>query len=270
MTVVQGGVFSRKQVTETARNISDRLGNEGYSFASVNAVPEIDEVGRKVDLTFYVDSGKRVYVRRINFRGHSKTRDEVLRREMRQMEGAWVSTGAIERSKVRLNRLGFFESVDVETPVVPGTTDQVDVDFTVVERPSGNLLLGAGYSESQGAVFDISVTEENVLGTGNRLRASLNTSDVSRDISLSWFNPYWTLDGVSRGFDVYNRRTDASDANLADYDLDQIGPVSRSGFQFPSSPASTSESRSRRPHFSPDPPLPTRFGHFEMSTEASS
>ena len=223
VTVIQGGVFSRKQVTETARNISDRLGNEGYSFASVNAVPEIDEAERKVDLTFYIDSGKRVYVRRINFRGNSKTRDEVLRREMRQMEGAWVSTGAIERSRVRLNRLGFFESVDVETPVVPGTTDQVDVDFAVVERPSGNLLLGAGYSESQGPVFDISVTEENVLGTGNRLRASLNTSDVSRDISLSWFNPYWTLDGVSRGFDVYNRRTDASDANLADYDLDQIG-----------------------------------------------
>ena len=223
VTVVQGGVFSRKQVTETTRNIGDRLGNDGYSFASVNAVPEIDEAEKRVDLTFYVDSGKRVYVRRINFSGNSKTRDEVLRREMRQMEGAWISTGAIERSKVRLNRLGFFESVDIETPVVPGTTDQVDVDITVGERPSGNLLLGAGYSESQGAVFDISITEENVLGTGNRLRASLNTSQVSRDISLSWFNPYWTIDGVSRGFEVYNRRTDASDANLADYDLDQIG-----------------------------------------------
>ena len=223
VTVVQGDVFSRKQLTETVRNIGDRLGNEGYSFANVNALPEIDEEAKTVDLTFIVDPGKRVYVRRINFSGNVKTRDEVLRREMRQMEGAWISTEAVERSRVRLNRLGFFQSVDVETPVVPGTTDQVDVDFTVVERPSGNLLLGAGYSESQGAVFDISVTEENVLGTGNRLQASFNTSDVSRDISLSWFNPYWTLDGVSRGFEVYNRRTDASDANLADYDLDQIG-----------------------------------------------
>ena len=223
VTVVQDDVFSRKRVTETARRIADRLGNEGYSFANVNAVPEIDDAELQVDLTFFVDPGQRVYVRRINFKGNTKTRDEVLRREMRQMESGWMSTEAIERSRVRLNRLGFFESVDVETPAVPGASDQVDVDFTVVERPSGNLLLGAGYSDSQGTVFDISVTEENVLGTGNRLRASFDTSKVSRDISVSWLNPYWTVDGVSRGIDVYNRRTDASDANLADYDLDQIG-----------------------------------------------
>ena len=223
VTVVQGEEFSRKHVTETARRIRNRLGTEGYSFANVNAVPEIDEAQKRVDLTFFVDPGKRVYVRRINFRGNAKTRDEVLRREMRQMESGWISTELVERSRVRLNRLGFFESVTVETPAVAGTSDQVDVDFTVVERPSGNLLLGAGYSDSQGAVFDISVTEENVLGGGNRLRASFNTSKVSRDISVSWLNPYWTVDGVSRGIDVYNRRTDASDANLADYDLDQIG-----------------------------------------------
>ena len=223
VTVVQGEVFSRKDVTETARRIGERLGSEGYSFADVNAVPEIDDTGKTVDLTFYVDPGRRVYVRRINFKGNIKTRDEVLRREMRQMESGWISTEAIERSRVRLNRLGFFESVDVETPAVPGAPDQVDVDFAVTERPSGNLLLGAGYSDSQGTVFDISVTEENVLGTGNRLRASFNTSQVSRDISVSWLNPYWTVDGVSRGIDAYSRRTDAGEANLADYDLDQVG-----------------------------------------------
>ena len=223
VTVVQGGVFSRKDVTETARSINERLGSEGYSFANVNAVPEIDDAGKTVDLTFYVDPGRRVYVRRINFKGNTKTRDEVLRREMRQMEGGWISTGAIERSRVRLNRLGFFESVDVETPAVPGAPDQVDVDFTVAERPSGNLLIGAGYSDSQGTVFDVSVTEENVLGTGNRLSVSFDTSQVSRDLSVSWLDPYWTVDGISRGIDVYNRRTDASDANLADYDLDQVG-----------------------------------------------
>ena len=223
VTVVQGEVFSRKHVTETVRQITDRLGSEGYAFASVNAVPEIDDDGKMVDLTFYIDPGRRVYVHRIGFKGNTKTRDEVLRREMRQMESGWISTEAIERSRIRLNRLGFFESVTVETPPVPGTSDQVDVDFTVVERPSGNLLIGAGYSDSQGAVFDISVTEENVLGTGNRLSASFDTSKISRDISLSWLNPYWTVDGVSRGIDVYNRRTDASEANLADYDLDQIG-----------------------------------------------
>ena len=223
VTVVQGDVFSRKQVTETARRISERLGSEGYSFANVNAVPEIDDAEKTVDLTVYVDPGQRVYVRRINFKGNTKTRDEVLRREMRQMEGGWISTEAIERSRVRLTRLGFFRSVDVETPAVPRASDQVDVDFTVVERPSGNLLIGAGYSDSRGAVFDISVREENVLGTGNRLSVSFDTSRVSRDISVSWLNPYWTVDGVSRGIDVYSRRTDASDANLADYDLDQIG-----------------------------------------------
>ena len=223
VTIVQGDVFSRKRVTETARRIGSRLGNEGYSFANVNAAPEIDDAEKKVDLTFFVDPGRRVYVRRINFKGNTKTRDEVLRREMRQMEGGWMSTEAIERSRTRLNRLGFFESVDVETPAVPGASDQVDVDLTVIERPTGNLLLGAGYSDSQGTVFDISVTEENVLGTGNQLRVSFDTSKVNRDVSVSWLNPYWTVDGVSRGIDVYNRRTDASEANLADYDLDQIG-----------------------------------------------
>ena len=223
VTVVQGDVFSRKQVTETTLRIGDRLGDAGYLHASVNAVPDIDEDQRKVDLTFYVDPGSRVYVRRINIRGNAKTRDEVLRREMRQMEGGWVSTGAIRRSKTRLERLGFFNSVSIDTPAVPGTTDQVDVDVEVVEGPSGNLLLGAGYSGAQGALVDISLTEENFLGTGNRLRVSLNNSDVSRDISVSWFNPYWTVDGVSRGFEAYNRRTDASDANLADYDLDETG-----------------------------------------------
>ena len=223
VTVVQGGVFSRKDVTETARRIGNRLGNEGYSFTNVNAVPEIDDAESRVDLTFFVDPGNRVYVRRINFRGNTKTRDEVLRREMRQMESGWISTEAIERSRVRLNRLGFFESVTVETPAVPGASDQVDVDITVVERPSGNLLLGAGYSSSEGPVFDISITDENVFGTGNRLSASFDTSDVSRDVSVSWLNPYWTADGVSRGIDAYIRRTDARDANLADYDLDRIG-----------------------------------------------
>ena len=223
VTIVQGEVFSRKNVTETVRNIADRLGDEGYSFANVNAVPEIDDAAERVDLTFFIDPGERVYVRRVNFRGNTKTRDEVLRREMRQIESGVISTEAIERSKVRLERLGFFESVDVETSAVPGAPDQVDVDFTVVEGPSGNLLLGAGVSQAEGGVLDISVTEENFLGTGNRLRAAFNNSKVNRDISFSWVNPYWTIDGVSRGIELYNRRTDASDANLADYDLDEIG-----------------------------------------------
>jgi outer membrane protein insertion porin family len=224
MVVVQrGDVFSRKDVTETTAKLTERLGQEGYAFANVNAVPEIDEASRTVKITFFIDPGKRVYVRRVSFRGNTKTRDEVLRREMRQLEGAWISTGAVERSKVRLDRLGYFEEVNVETPAVPGTTDQVDVEFNVVEAPSGNLTVGAGYSQGDGFVLASSVTQDNVFGTGHRLTINLNTSSVNRNIGFSWLNPYFTLDGVSLGVDVYWRTTDANNANVADYTLDQFG-----------------------------------------------
>lgn len=218
-----GDVFSRKQVTETSTQITDRLGEEGYAFANINAVPEIDDEKKEVRLTFFVDPGKRVYVRRINFTGNTKTQDEVLRREMRQAEGGWISTPAIKRSKERLERLSFFEEVNVETPAVPGTTDQVDVDVTVKELPAGNLLIGAGFSQTQGVVLSTSVTQENFLGTGNRASFSFNNSEVNRNFGLGWFNPYWTDDGISRGFDAHYRKTNAEDANLADYDLDQLG-----------------------------------------------
>ena len=221
--VVKGDVFSRKDVTETTAALTERLGQEGYAFANVNAVPEIDEATKLVTLTFFMDPGKRVYVRRINFKGNTKTRDEVLRREMRQLEGAWISTNAVERSKVRLDRLGFFETVNVETPAVPGTTDQVDVEFNVVESPSGNLVIGAGFSQGQGLIVSTSVTQENVFGTGHRVTLNLNTSDVNRNIGFSWLNPYFTLDGVSLGVDAYYRTTDAEDAGIADYTLDELG-----------------------------------------------
>lgn len=219
----EGDVFSRKLVTETSKALTDRLGEEGYAFANINAVPDIDQEKEEVDLTFFVDPGKRVYVRRITFKGNAKTQDEVLRREMRQLEGSWISTPAIERSKVRLQRLAFFDEINVETPAVPGTTDQVDVEFTVKERPAGNLLLGAGFSQAQGVVINASVTQENFFGTGNRASINFNNSDVNRNIGFSWYNPYWTDDGIGRGYEAYNRRTDAFDANLADYNLDEYG-----------------------------------------------
>lgn len=219
----KGDVFSRKQVTETSAALTDRLGSEGYAFANINAVPEIDDANKEVQLTFFVDPGKRVYVRRINFKGNTKTQDEVLRREMRQAEGGWISTPAVERSKERLDRLTYFEEVNVETPAVPGTTDQVDVEFTVKESPAGNLLIGAGFSQDQGLILSTSVTQENFLGTGNRASFSFNNSEVNRNFGLGWFDPYWTDDGISRGFDAYYRKTNALDANLADYDLDQLG-----------------------------------------------
>jgi len=204
-----GDVFSRKLATETQKGIADRLGEEGYIFANVNMVPDIDPVKKTVNITFFVDPGKRVYVRRINFQGNSKTRDEVLRREMRQMEAAWASTTKIERSKTRLERLGYFQEVNVETPAVPGTADQIDVNFSVTERPSGNLMAGVGYSQAQGIIFNASVTQDNIFGSGKRIHLTFNNSEVNTIYRLGYFNPYFTLDGISSGFDVSYRNTDA-------------------------------------------------------------
>ena len=218
-----GDVFSRRLVTESSTALTARLGGEGYAFANVNAVPEIDEDRKEVALTFFVDPGKRVYVRRIVFEGNTKTRDEVLRREMRQLEGAWMSTGAVQRSKERLDRLGFFEDVNIETPAVAGTADQVDLNFSVTETPSGNLLVGAGFSQSQGIILSTELTQENFLGSGNRMTIVFNNSSAKRNFGFGWFNPYWTDDGISRGYELYYRIVDAADANLADYNIDELG-----------------------------------------------
>ncbi|MEZ5444708.1 MAG: outer membrane protein assembly factor BamA [Gammaproteobacteria bacterium] len=217
VSIRKGMTFSRKLVTESSKGITERLGDEGYAFANVNAVPDIRNEQKTVAITYFIDPGKRTYVRRISFFGNTRTRDEVLRREMRQLEGAWISTSKINRSKVRLQRLGYFESVNVETPAVPGTTDQVDVNFTVVERASGNLLLGLGFSQSQGVIFNSQVTQDNFLGSGKRLDFAFNNSEVNRTYRLGYLNPYWTVDGVSRGFAVGYRETDANDANVTQY-----------------------------------------------------
>jgi outer membrane protein insertion porin family len=223
VVVEHGDIFSRQKITETSANISDWLGNEGYAFANINAVPEIDDENKQVALTFFLDPGKRVYVRRVNFKGNTSTEDHVLRREMRQLEGAWISTGAIERSKERLERLGFFEEVNVETPAVPGTTDQVDVNFSVKEQSSGSLIIGAGFSQVTGISFNIGLEERNFLGTGNRVSATFNNSDINRTFAVGWTDPYFTQDGVSLSVDAYIRKINAANANLADYDLDELG-----------------------------------------------
>lgn len=216
--VYRGDVFSRKKVQTTGSNLTDALGNKGYAFANVNAIPEIDDENKTVDLTFFIDPGKRAYVRRITFSGNSKTRDEVLRREMRQQESAWVSTKKIERGKVRLQKLGYFRNVNVETPAVPGTTDQVDVNYSVEEMPSGNLLAGVGFSQSQGLIFQTSVTQDNFLGSGKRVSFSFNNSDVNRRFGLGYTNPYYTVDGISRGFNAFYQETDAFEANITQFD----------------------------------------------------
>ena len=213
----KGMVFSRKDLTATSKLITDRLGDEGYAFANVNAIPDINEKGRVAGITYFVDPGQRVYVRRVNFFGNAKTRDEVLRREMRQLEGGWISTAKVERSKTRLRRLGFFEDVNVETPAVPGSTDQVDVNFTVKERPSGNLMLGVGFSQSAGIIFNTNVQQDNFLGSGKSVSFAFSNSEINQLFRLGYMNPYWTVDGVARGFDLTYQKTDAGNTNIIRY-----------------------------------------------------
>jgi len=212
-----GETFSRAKITEVTKNIGERLGQEGYAFANVNTVPQINDESRKVDLTFMIDPGRRVYVRRINFQGNTKTQDEVLRREMRQAEGAWYSTKDLDRSKTRLQRLDYLESVNVETPAVPGTNDQVDVNYTVVERPSGSLMFGVGYGQDSGVLLNASVTQNNFLGTGNQMSVVLNNSSAGENYNIFYNNPYYTVDGVSRGFRLFYQNIDSSELNTASY-----------------------------------------------------
>lgn len=223
IVIKEGDVFSRQKVINSTSNIVDRLGVDGYAFANVNPIPKIDEATKQVSMSLFIDPGSRVYVRRINIVGNTKTKDEVIRRELRQMEGGWISTPLVNRSKTRLQRLGFFEEVKVDTPAVPGTTDQVDVNFTVTEGSTGTFTAGIGYGSEGGFLFNTSVSLNNYLGTGKRVKLELNKNDITEAYSFSFNNPYFTQDGVSRGFSLYARSTDQSEANLADFSTDKVG-----------------------------------------------
>ncbi len=218
-----GDVFSRRKVTDAATAISDRLGEEGYAFANVNPVPDLNKDTHEVTLTFFVDPGKLVYVRRINFAGNTKTADIVMRREMRQMEAATVDTGKLKRSRTRLDRLGYFDEVGMQTPAVVGAPDVMDVNFNVTEHPSGSVMAGIGYGQSQGIILNASLNQENFLGTGNHVVVSFNNSQITRVYSTSFTDPYWTSDGISRTIGLYDRSTDASRANLASYTANSYG-----------------------------------------------
>ena len=218
VSIRRGALFSRKHITDSSTRITDRLGYEGYAFANVNSIPEIDDEKKTVSLTFFVDPGKRVYVRRINFAGNTRTKDEVLRREMRQQEGGWISTPKVERGKIRLQRLGYFEEVNVETPAVPGSADQVDVNYSVTEKPFGNFLAGLGFSQNQGLIFQTSITQDNFLGSGKRVQFAFNNSDVNRRFAVGYLNPYYTVDGISRGINLNYQETEAFDANVTAFD----------------------------------------------------
>ena len=222
--VKKGQVFNRALVTATEERINTAFGNSGYTFASASGVPEIKDDGL-VDVKFVVEAGKRAYVRRITFAGNTLTQDNVLRREMRQMEGGWASTEQIDRSKVRLDQLGFFkpESVGVETPAVPGTDDQIDVEFTVEEQPTGAYTATLGYSKWGGLLLSAGVQQKNVAGSGNSMAFRLSWSDFQQSASFSFHDPYYTADGISRGYNVFARRTDYSSLNIAQYSTDSYG-----------------------------------------------
>ena len=229
ITIEKGDIFNRQKITESSKAIGDRLGNEGYAFSNVNAIPEINKENHTAAFTFFVDPGKRVYVRRINLTGNTRTRDSVLRREMRQLESAWYAGDKINRSKERLNRLGYFDSVDIETPAVPGTNDQVDVNINVAEKSTGSIQFGAGLSSSEGVVLGITVNQPNFLGTGNSVSAQVNTGKVNTTYSLSYTDPYFTPDGISRGFDIYRRDVDTQSLNVATYSSKSYGAGVRFG-----------------------------------------
>jgi len=229
ITVKSGEVFSRTRIAESTKNINDRLGNDGYAFANVNAAPDLDKVKHQASFTFFIDPGRRVYVRRMNVAGNSKTRDEVIRREMRQIEGGWYSAEKINLSRSRIDRLGYFNEVSVETPSVTGTTDQVDVNFSVVEKPTGNILLGAGFGSGTGVSLSGSIAQQNIFGSGKHVSAQVNSSKINTIYALSYTDPYFTVDGISQGFDVYSREIDGTRASIGRYVTKTLGAGIRFG-----------------------------------------
>ncbi|MET1076599.1 MAG: outer membrane protein assembly factor BamA [Pseudomonas sp.] len=238
LLVKEGQVFSRKVMTTTSELITRRLGNEGYTFANVTGVPEAHDEDHTVSITFGVDPGKRAYVNRINFRGNTKTEDEVLRREMRQMEGGWASTYLIDQSKTRLERLGFFKEVNVETPQVPGTDDQVDVNYSVEEQASGSITASVGFAQNAGLILGGSISQNNFLGTGNKVSVGLTRSEYQSRYNFGFVDPYWTVDGISLGYNAFYRATDYDDldVDVSSYAVDSLGagvsigyPISETG-----------------------------------------
>ena len=219
----EGQVFSRQYMTASEERIEGALGNAGYTFASATGEPVLNDDGETVTVKYFIDAGKRAYVRRVNFQGNTVTQDHVLRREMRQMEGGWASTAMIEGSKIRLQRLGFFKEVNVETPAVPGTEDQIDVNYTVSEQPSGSISATVGYAQRMGLILGLGYQESNVFGTGNSINIGINRSDYQQSVNLSFFDPYYTVDGVSRGYSTFFRKSDYEERNIASFSTDSYG-----------------------------------------------
>jgi len=212
-----GDTFSRKLMTGSQKAIEDRVGMTGYAFAKVAVIPEINEDDRTISLTYTLEPGRKVYVRRVTFFGNFKTRDEVLRREMRLMEGSVLASDKLERSKIRIQRLSYIEEIELETRPVPGTDNQVDIEVTVTERLSGSFNIGAGFSQAQGLLFNVGLTQENLMGTGQSLSVNVNTDRANTVYSISHTEPFATIDGISRTISASYRKRDAAQEEIANY-----------------------------------------------------
>jgi outer membrane protein insertion porin family len=228
--VREGQVFSQALVTSTEEFLVKRLGNEGYNFAKVRGIPEVDEDAGTVALKFFIDPGKRTYVRRISFEGNERTADEVLRREMRQMEAAPASADKIELSRIRLERLGYFKGAKVDTLEVPGSDDLIDLTYSVEEQSSGSLGASVGFSQDSGLLLSANIQQNNFLGTGKQVGFGVSRSDFLTSASFNYLDPYFTEDGVSRGFSVFYRATDFEEVNVASYTTDTYGTSVNFGY----------------------------------------
>jgi len=223
ITLKEGQLFSQASLAKTRKNLKNRLGKNGYAFSRVGIVPKIDKVNKRVHLTFQTDQGQRTYVRRINIRGNYRTKDEVYRREMRQLESAFYSKEKVDRSKIRIQRLPYVESVAIASSPVAGRSDQVDLDVTVKERSANNFNAGVGYSQSNGLLFNVGLSQNNFMGTGKSLSFAASNSEAAQNFRVSYNNPYHTVDGVGRGFNVFYNKTDSAENDVSDYISDTYG-----------------------------------------------
>ncbi|WP_341503495.1 outer membrane protein assembly factor BamA [Gallaecimonas sp. GXIMD4217] len=228
--IKEGDVYNGAEVTFTEEMLAKFLGRFGYAYPKVVTIPEVDDESKEVTLTISVDPGQRVYVRRINFKGNETTADEVLRREARQMEGAWLSNNLVDFSKERMNRLGYFEKVDVETTRLPEDDSQVDLTYTVKEQPSGSLQAGIGYGSYGGLSLNAGIQQRNFLGTGKQVGISLNSNRYQKSVNLSYTDPYFTVDAISLGGSIYFSEIDYGDAYLEAYGQETFGVGARLGF----------------------------------------
>ncbi|TDG20443.1 outer membrane protein assembly factor BamA [Paraburkholderia silviterrae] len=233
--VKPGQRFSAQKLKDTTKALVDKLGEYGYAFATVNAEPQIDQVRHTVNLTLQVDPGRRVYVRRINVIGNTRTRDEVVRREMRQLESSWFDSNRLALSKDRVNRLGYFTDVDVTTVPVEGTQDEVDIDVKVTEKPTGTISLGLGYGSGEGPIISAGISQDNVFGSGTSLSLNVNTATTYRTLSVTQIDPYFTIDGIKRITDVYYRTTEPlyySSTNDTSFRIISYGADTKFGIPF--------------------------------------